>query len=303
MTSKFNEWVSAARLRTIPLSVSGVLIGSFSSLNDNKFNLSIFLLALLTTVSYQVLSNFANDYGDGIKGTDKNRIGPKRAVQSGAIKLEEMKKGIIVTTIFSLFLTILLVYSAFPDDLANIFVFISLGVLAIFAAIKYTIGSNAYGYLGFGDVFVFLFFGLVSVLGSHFLFTRSFSFSLIYPACTIGLLCSGVLNLNNMRDVANDRVNKKNTIAVMLGPYKSKIYHSILILLAIILMVKFHFLNNIKSALLTILFVLLLLWLILQLFQVYKVSEAKNFDFYLKPLVSSTVLYSLLLSIHYLGIL
>ena len=303
MASKFNEWVSAARLRTIPLSVSGVLIGSFSSLNDNKFNLYIFLLALLTTISYQVLSNFANDYGDGIKGTDKNRIGPKRAVQSGAIKLKEMKKGIIVTTIFSLFLTVLLVYSAFPDDLVNIFVFISLGALAIFSAIKYTIGSNAYGYLGFGDVFVFLFFGLVSVLGSHFLFTRSFSFSLIYPACTIGLLCSGVLNLNNMRDVANDRVNKKNTIAVMLGPYKSKIYHSILILLAIILMVKFHFLNNIKSALLTILFVLLLLWLILQLFQVYKVSEAKNFDFYLKPLVSSTVLYSLLLSIHYLGIL
>ena len=303
MASKFNEWVSAARLRTIPLSVSGILIGSFSTLNENKFNLSVFLLALLTTISYQVLSNFANDYGDGIKGTDKNRIGPKRAVQSGAIKLEEMKRGIVVTTVFSLFLTVLLVYSAFPHNLVNIFIFISLGALAVFSAIKYTVGSNAYGYFGLGDIFVFVFFGLVSVLGSHFLFTSSFSFSLIYPACIIGLLSSGVLNLNNMRDVNNDRANKKNTFAVILGPYKSKIYHSILILLAIILMIKFHFLSNIKSPLLTILFALLLLWLLFQLIQVYKTFEAKNFDLYLKPLVFSTILYSLLLSIHYSGIL
>ena len=302
MASKFNTWVSAARLRTIPLSISGVLIGSFASLNENKFNLSVFLLTLLTTVSYQVLSNFANDYGDGAKGTDKNRIGPTRSIESGAISLAEMKKGIILAAIFSLFLTILLVYISFQDDLINFVIFIALGALAIFSAIKYTVGSTAYGYVGLGDIFVFLFFGLVSVLGSHFLFTSSFNSSLIYPACIIGLLCAGVLNLNNMRDINTDGKNKKTTLAVMLGPRKSKIYHSILIFLAIILMVKFHFLTNIKSVLLTIIFLLLLLWLLLQLFQVYKVSEEKNFDLYLKPLVFSTISYSVLLSIHYLGI-
>ena len=303
MVSKFNEWVSAARLRTIPLSISGVLTGSLASLSENKFDFSIFLLALLTTVSYQVLSNFANDYGDGIKGTDKNRIGPKRALQSGAINQNEMKAGVILAAIFSLFLTILLVYVSFRNDLISFILFITLGALAIFSAIKYTIGSNAYGYLGLGDIFVFLFFGLVSVLGSNFLFTSSFNSSLIYPACIIGLLCAGVLNLNNMRDVKNDREKKKNTLAVMLGIRKSKIYHSILIFLSVILMVKFHFLSNIKSVLLTTIFILLLLWLLLQLFQVYKVSAEEDFDSFLKPLVFSTVFYSIILSIHYLDLL
>jgi 1,4-dihydroxy-2-naphthoate octaprenyltransferase len=138
MASKFNTWVSAARLRTIPLSISGVLIGSFASLNENKFNLFVFLLTLLTTVSYQVLSNFANDYGDGAKGTDKNRIGPTRSIESGAISLAEMKKGIILAAIFSLFLTILLVYISFQDDLINFVIFIAENIARAPKAIKFT---------------------------------------------------------------------------------------------------------------------------------------------------------------------
>ena len=166
---KFNAWVSAARLRTLPLSVSGVFIGSFASYSTLNFNLLIFILAVATTISYQVLSNFANDYGDGIKGADKDRIGPERALQSGIIGPQEMKRGIITTSVISLFLTVLLVYICFSKDFFSFVMFIGLGVLAIVAAIKYTVGKNAYGYSGYGDLFVFVFFGLVSVLGSNFL--------------------------------------------------------------------------------------------------------------------------------------
>ncbi|MAU63043.1 MAG: 1,4-dihydroxy-2-naphthoate octaprenyltransferase [Flavobacteriaceae bacterium] len=300
MASKLNVWISAARLRTIPLSVSGVLIGSFSSLNDNKFNLSIFLLAILTTASYQILSNFANDYGDGVKGTDKKRIGPKRALQSGEIKENEMKNLVIISALVCFLLTIILVSISFKNNFINLALFIFLGILAIISAIKYTIGSNAYGYVGLGDVFVFIFFGLVSVLGSNFLFTSYFNFSLIYPACVIGFLSVGVLNLNNMRDIKNDFENKKNTLVVIIGLPKSKIYHSALLILSIILMLKFHFLIKIKSVLLTIFFILLVLALLFQAYKVYKVSHEKDFDLYLRPLVFSVFLYAIILSIHYL---
>ena len=300
MASKLNVWISAARLRTIPLSVSGVLIGSFSSLNDNKFNLSIFLLAILTTASYQILSNFANDYGDGVKGTDKKRIGPKRALQSGEIKENEMKNLVIISALVCFLLTIILVSISFKNDFINLALFIFLGILAIISAIKYTIGSNAYGYVGLGDIFVFIFFGLVSVLGSNFLFTSYFNFSLIYPACVIGFLSVGVLNLNNMRDIKNDFENKKNTLVVIIGLPKSKIYHSALLILSIILMLKFHFLIKIKSVLLTIFLILLVLALLFQAYKVYKVCHEKDFDLYLRPLVFSVFLYAIILSIHYL---
>ena len=209
--------------------MSGVFIGSFASCSTLDFNLSIFILTLATTISYQLLSNFANDYGDGVKGTDKNRIGPERALQSGIIGPQEMKKGIIISSVISLFLTILLVHLCFSKDLFSFVIFIGLGVLAIIAAIKYTVGENAYGYSGYGDVFVFVFFGLVSVLGSNYLFTSSLNFSLLSPACTVGLLAAGVLNLNNMRDLENDQLMGKKTLAVSLGTHFSRLYHYLLI--------------------------------------------------------------------------
>ena len=158
MSSKLNQWISAARLRTIPLSISGILVGSFATINQKMFDLPIFLLAIFTTISYQVLSNFANDYGDGIKGTDNNRIGPKRAVQSGGISAKEMKKGIFLLSTISFILTFLLVFISFGEDINNLILFIALGLAAIISAIKYTVGENAYGYMGFGDLFVFFCF-------------------------------------------------------------------------------------------------------------------------------------------------
>jgi 1,4-dihydroxy-2-naphthoate octaprenyltransferase len=233
----FTTWIRAARLRTIPLSVSGILVGSAAALLKNEFNVSVFTLAILTTVCYQLLSNYANDYGDGIKGTDNDeRLGPKRILQSELISRTQLRQAIFVISGVAVLLTILLVYSAFGLS-KTAFTFLGLGFLAIFAAIRYTVGSSAYGYKGFGDLFVFLFFGCVSVLGSHYLFTFEFDFSLIFPAISIGLLSVGVLNINNMRDRVNDKQFGKTTIAVRLGAEKSALYQLALVVTPLILTV------------------------------------------------------------------
>jgi 1,4-dihydroxy-2-naphthoate octaprenyltransferase len=303
MPLKLNEWILAARLRTIPLSVSGILIGSFAAFSENKFNISIFLTAIFTAISYQILSNFSNDFGDGIKGTDDNRIGPERVVQSGRISQSEMKQGVFILIIISFSLTLSLAILSFWGNAINIMFFILLGLLAITAAIKYTVGENAYGYSGFGDLFVFLFFGLISVLGSNYLFTSTLNYILIYPSCIIGLLSVGVLNLNNMRDIENDRKSKKNTIAVKLGVFKSKLYHFFLIFSAIVLIAIFQVKLESNSNLLLFLIVCNILWLIFHVFQVSKIKTPKKFDEFLKPLGLSAFLYSIILSLYFYEIL
>jgi len=221
-TSLLKAWISAARIRTLPLSVSGILIGSSYAYFSEKFTFSVFFIAILTTISYQLLSNFANDYGDGVKGTDDNRIGPKRTVQSGLISRVLMKKGVVVLSLISSFLTLTLIILAFGLNSFYVLIFSALGGLAIFSAIKYTVGKFAYGYFGLGDLFVFIFFGLISVLGSNFLFDSVLEFKLLSPSIVLGLLSVGVLNLNNMRDIQNDaECGKKNTCCCI-GYTKSK---------------------------------------------------------------------------------
>ena len=234
--TKFKTWVSAARLRTLPLSISGILVGTALAKWEGYFSYPIFVFALLTTLGLQVLSNFANDYGDGIKGTDnEDRVGPMRAIQSGIISHQEMKIGMIVASFFSIIMASLLIYTAFgSENFLFSMLFFLLGLASIAAAIKYTVGKSAYGYRGLGDVFVFLFFGLVSVLGSHFLYMHSFNFIAILPAISIGLLSTAVLNLNNMRDQESDAKAQKNTLVVFLGAKKAKRYHYFLILFAFI---------------------------------------------------------------------
>ena len=286
-------WLSAARLRTLPLSISGIFIGSFAAFTSNNFNFYIFLLAIATTISYQVLSNFANDYGDGVKGTDLNRVGPKRLVQSGLITPKEMKKGIIITSIVSLSLTVLLVSISFEGSPLHIVIFLILGILSIFAAIKYTVGSNPYGYLGLGDLFVFIFFGLTSVLGSNFLYTTKFNSSLLYPALTIGLLSVGVLNLNNMRDIQNDKLVGKKTMSVRMGLKNSKFYHFFLISISIISMILFLIKVENYSIIFILLIFINIIWLTNHIYKVFKVNDPENFDQFLKPLVFATVFYSI----------
>ena len=300
MFLKLGEWILAARLKTIPLSICGVLIGSFSAYSNNSFNINIFIFALLTTISYQILSNFANDYGDGIKGTDLNRIGPKRAIQSGNISANEMKNGIVLCSILSLTLTTVLVFIAFKENVFNTILFLLIGMLAITSAIKYTVGKNAYGYYGMGDLFVLIFFGIVSVMGSNFLYTKSINPELIFPAFTIGLLSVGVLNLNNMRDVDNDKISGKNTVAVKLGFTRSKIYHYLLMSFSVICIILFHMILNSKSILLLVFSCLIVLLILIHCFQIYKVNTPEKFDPFLKTLVLKTFLYSILISLYFL---
>ena len=300
MFKKISPWIKAARLRTIPLSVSGILIGSFATYPKDLFNIFIFLLAICTTISYQVLSNFANDFGDGIRGTDKNRIGPERILQSGLISPMQMKSGIKIAAFISFVFTVTLIIVSFKNEFLNILTFLFLGILAIFSAIKYTMGENAYGYFGFGDFFVFIFFGIVSVLGSNYLFNSELSLDLLLPSLTIGCLSVGVLNLNNMRDLENDKKSKKNTIAVKLGPDKARIYHYFLICISMINVLIFHFKTETSSYFHHFFVIAIIIILIYHIFQVYTVSELKGFDKLLKPLVLTTFFYSIITSLNYI---
>nr|WP_315222576.1 1,4-dihydroxy-2-naphthoate octaprenyltransferase [uncultured Flavobacterium sp.] len=300
------HWIEAARLRTLPLSVSGIIVGSVYALSnptDNiytpteVFNWNVFGFAILTTLGLQVLSNFANDYGDGVKGTDNaDRVGPQRAIQSGVITPQAMKKAIIITSILTLISAILLIYFAFGKSnfVYSIF-FLVLGVVAIVSAIRYTVGNSAYGYKGFGDIFVFVFFGLVSTLGVNFLYAKQIEPLLILPAVAIGLLSVGVLNLNNMRDEASDKKSGKNTIVVQIGGKKAKIYHFLLIITAMILVVVFAILNDYNFD--QYLFLLAYIPLTKHLITVYKNQDSKLLDPELKKLALSTFLLSVLLTL------
>lgn len=235
---KLKTWVGAARLRTLPLSVSGIFVGTGLAVQNGVFDGAIFGLALLTTLGLQVLSNFANDYGDGIKGTDNHeRVGPMRALQSGIISDKEMRNAIILTSLLTLVFAVLLIYEAFGSkNLGYSLLFLLLGIAAIGAAIKYTVGKSAYGYRGLGDIFVFLFFGLLSVLGTFFLFEKELTVLAFFPAIAIGLLSTAVLNLNNMRDQLSDERAGKHTLVVKLGAAKAKKYHLSLIIVAFVMM-------------------------------------------------------------------
>ena len=278
------------------------MIGSSYAFFVNKFNSLLFIVALLTTVAYQVLSNFANDYGDGIKGADDNRTGPKRAVQSGLISRPSMKKAITILSLVSIILTLCLVTLAFGVFSKYFFLFIALGSLAIFAAIKYTVGKFAYGYFGLGDLFVFIFFGIVSVLGSNFLFSASLSWLLLNPAITLGLLSVGVLNLNNMRDLKSDEKSGKKTLAVCMGKKTSKIYHSVIISAAIVLMLKFQISLEIQSVFLNIILFLNILGLLIHLFQIYNITQPFHYDNFLKILALHAFFYSIIISLYFFKI-
>ena len=230
------HWIQAARLRTLPLSVSGIIVGSAYAYHQGFSDWRILVLALATTLGLQILSNFANDYGDGVKGTDANRIGEKRMVAAGIITSAQMKKAVLITAAITFVLALLLIYIAFgKENFGLSLIFILLGIGSIGAAIKYTVGKNAYGYSGFGDLFVFLFFGWVSVIGSNFLFTHFIDWKLFLPATAIGLLSVAVLNLNNMRDIENDKIAGKNTLVVKMGLAWAKNYQHFLILFPLIL--------------------------------------------------------------------
>ncbi|OBX24916.1 1,4-dihydroxy-2-naphthoate prenyltransferase [Gelidibacter algens] len=297
---RLKPWLSAFRLRTLPLSISGIIIGSCFAAYNGFFNPIVFVLALLVTVALQILSNLANDYGDGVKGTDnETRVGPMRAIQSGKITPDQMFEGLKINILIVIFLTVLLIYNAFGHGyFLYSLLFFGLGAISVYAALKYTMGDSAYGYKGLGDVFVLIFFGFVSVVGSYFLYTKQLDHIVVLPSIAVGLLSVGVLNLNNMRDIASDKISRKITMAVKLGKVKSKQYHLFLVISAMGVGVVFAILYY--TSLYNFIFLLSYIPLTIHIIKISKATISSDFDSQLKVLALSTFLFSLLLGIGYI---
>ncbi|MGE8552702.1 MAG: 1,4-dihydroxy-2-naphthoate octaprenyltransferase [Chryseobacterium jejuense] len=298
------DWIKAARLRTLPLSLSGIIMGAFIAKwrlyrEGGIWDWKIFALALLVTLLYQILSNYANDYGDGVKGTDAKRINEAeaRAVASGKITAKQMKNAVILFSALSFVATIALLYVAFiPEYMNEFYIFIGLGVACILAAIGYTVGKKPYGYMGLGDIFVFIFFGLVSVCGSYFLFTKTFSWDMLLPGTAVGMMSMAVLNLNNMRDIESDKLSGKNSFALRIGFKNAMIYEMILLQLPLVLILIFLGVNGfIQQQNYYVFMVMILLFPLSKLRRnIMSVKEPKELDQYLKQVGIMTFIMAIL---------
>lgn len=286
------NWLSAARPRTLPLSLSSILMGSFLAASIGQFNWLIFAFCCLTTIALQVLSNFANDYGDTQNGADlAGRVGPQRAVQSGAITPKQMLNGIIVLAIVCLIFGISLLYFAFKDASTDEFLgFLGLGLLCMLAAYTYTAGKKPYGYAGLGDISVLIFFGLVGVLGSNYLYTKTFDWLNLLPALSCGFFATGVLNINNIRDIESDTRAGKKTIPARLGRQTAIRYHWFLLIAGMASILLFSVLKEQYIILYVLCFPLFFI-------NGIKVSKLPNPDPMLKQMSLSTLAFVLLFGI------
>lgn len=297
------HWIQAFRLRTLPLALSSIIVGSALAYLTNvfvydgppKFRGSILLLALLTAVLLQVLSNLANDLGDHQHGTDNaDRVGPQRAVQSGAISPFAMKRAMMICGALAFVSGCALITVAFGFSTTTL-VFLLIGLLAIGAAVKYTFGSNPYGYAGLGDISVFLFFGLVGVCGTFYLHTREFHAATLLPAMAFGLLSAGVLNVNNMRDIHNDGVSGKRTLVVRMGSRNAKLYQTVLVLGGIGCLIAFTVLAHSHWA--QWIFLIVLPGFAVHLLRVWSNTQPRALDPQLKVLAMGTFVTALLFSL------
>jgi 1,4-dihydroxy-2-naphthoate octaprenyltransferase len=290
-------WMEAARLRTLPLAVSSIITGSALARFDGAFHWLVFIPAILTAVFLQILSNLANDYGDAVKGTDNaGRIGPSRAVQSGAITPAQMRKGIAFTAFAAIFTGTWLIREGLSGlPLKDYIVFLFLGLASVIAALTYTLGKKPYGYSGLGDIAVFLFFGLIGVFGAYFLHRHELSWGAALMAAVIGLFSMGVLNLNNMRDMENDQRCGKITIAAKLGLARAKAYHSFLIISGLLGAAVFTALNYKSDGQLAIFLIFPIF--IRDVHAVSKITDHRELDPFLKKLALSTFVFSILFGI------
>lgn len=294
--SPTKAWLQAFRLRTLPLSISGILVGSALAFRTGHGEILLFVLALFTVLFLQILSNLANDLGDNLKGTDnENRIGPERSTQTGAISRKSMKNAILLFALLSLICGGTLAYLGTRDMAFEVQItFYLLALACIAAAIGYTMGKKAYGYLGLGDLFVFMFFGLLSVCGIYILMAKSWDWPIVLPAIAIGLLSAAVLNLNNMRDHENDAACGKNTLVVKIGFENALKYHFALLLLPIIALVSYAALTEFWWSLIS-----LLSYIILgkHLLYVVKNPYPEKMDSQLAKVAVSTFIFALLFTI------
>ena len=297
---KLKMWWETARPKTLPLALASIFTGSALGYwaNPQGFNGLVMALCLLTTILLQVLSNFANDYGDHQKGSDtEERIGPLRGIQKGAISEKELKWGLILMVVASFLSGSFLIGIAY-ENLSDLFAFAGLGILAIVAAITYTVGAKPYGYMGLGDISVLVFFGLLGVGGTYYLQTHGIDSPIILPAIGSGLLASAVLNINNLRDIEQDAKAGKNTLAVRLGAYKGRVYHCILLSVAALCYLAFAVATAISWT--NYLFVLAMPLLAKHAIFVYRSQQPSE----LRPMLAQMSMISLLINILFsLGLL
>lgn len=295
------HWLSAFRLRTLPLAVSSIIVGSAVAwygrraiMRYDAFSPSVLVLALLTAVLLQVLSNLANDLGDHQHGTDnKDRVGPQRAVQSGAISPSAMKRAMVICGALA-FLSGCSLITVALGLTSTTLLFLLLGLAAIGAAVKYTFGKNPYGYAGLGDVSVFLFFGIIGVCGTFYLHTQYFTEWLLLPATGFGLLSAGVLNVNNMRDIDNDAVSGKRTLVVRMGSANARVFHTGLVVVALLCLASFAWLSRLWQVWL---FLLVMPGFVIHLNRVWTTTDPRALDPQLKVLAMGTFLTALLFSL------
>jgi 1,4-dihydroxy-2-naphthoate polyprenyltransferase len=291
---QIKPWITAARLRTLPLGISNIILGSFLAYNHENFRPVILLLGLATAFLLQILSNYANDYGDFIKGADENRVSTyERSLQSGKITPQQMRWMLIVLSLLTFATGISLVAVAVTTlGIGGLVAFVVLGIMCIVAAITYTIGKKPYGYSGMGDISVFLFFGIVGVCGIYVLQTQQWNWLVLLPAASLGLLTTGVLNINNIRDIESDRISGKNTLVVKIGREKAIFYHTCLIIGALLLGI-ISTLLDFQSAF-QFLYLSTLPFFILNIFRVRNSTASTVFDKELRNLSLATFFYSVI---------
>jgi 1,4-dihydroxy-2-naphthoate octaprenyltransferase len=274
------------------------MMGGFLAASVGAFQWDIFLLCIVTTIFLQILSNLANDYGDSIHGADSaDRKGPSRAVQSGKVSPAQMKAGIVVFVVLSLISGVTLLFIAFGFNWNAILFFLALGILSILAAIAYTVGKRPYGYAGLGDISVFIFFGLVGVMGSLYLFTHELKWDYVFPAISCGVFAVGVLNINNIRDIESDQKAGKYSIPVRIGKRKAVLYHWSLILIGLTSALVFVWMNYDSSTQLIFLFSVPAFILIGKNVQQ---KPSHDLDPYLKFMALSTLFFVLLFGVGHL---
>jgi 1,4-dihydroxy-2-naphthoate octaprenyltransferase len=294
ITTKKEAWLHAVRLRTLPLALASILAGSFLAQWQGAFRWEILLLAALTTIFLQILSNLSNDYGDTVHGADSaERQGPVRAVQSGMISLAEMKKAMYLFGVLSLVSGLFLIYLAL-DDWKLFFLFLGIGLTAIWAAITYTSGSKPYGYAGLGDISVFVFFGLTGVLGTYFLHTLSFEPLAVLIAISLGCFSTAVLNINNIRDIESDEKAGKRSIPVRIGRIKAVQYNWALLAMGYTGLILFAIISSYYLSLVAIVVSPLMIKVGLG---VQRATTSADTDPYLKKMAISTLIWTIVFGI------
>jgi len=282
--ASFRVWMKSFRLRTLPLAISTIAMGGFLSATAPGFNLKAVIFAGVTTLLLQILSNLANDYGDAVSGIDNDaRVGPKRTVQSGEISKIAIKRAIWIVAFLAVISGLLLLFYASSLSPSKSLLFLLLGLGAVIAAITYTVGDKPYGYSGLGDLFVFVFFGLVGVKGTFYLATLAFDPLLLLPAAAIGMLSAGVINLNNMRDLKGDLQNGKTTVAGRIGIKNAFYYHCSLVLIPFLLLAFFNIFTERPAV--TFLFLMILPPCVYDLVRLHRAMNEGKIDPFL-PLLS-----------------